>query len=159
MKTLLIIIIALFTFGMNAQDLYTVTGTVGLVSYSQGGMELPPSAMMPMPSKGVKLYVVQYFGPKEKSIVVGQIKSDEKGKYEIKLPPGKYGFVLDKSKIRKGTYLPEVEQTKDRSDGFQDFGHQEYWELNTLQPFEVTNTDLSNINITHYSISICYTCP
>lgn len=159
MKTLLIILLSLFVLVVNAQKLFTVTGTVQMVSYHQGGIQILPSEMMPTPSKNVKLYVVEYLGPKEKSVVVGQIKSDENGKYEIKLPPGKYGFVLEKDEIRKGTFLPGMNNPKSKEIDFQEIGYQDYWELNTLQPFEVTNIDLSNINITHYMISVCYTCP
>lgn len=160
MKTLFTFMIFLMFLGLNAQELYTVTGTIQMVSYSQGGMELPPSEMMPQPLPNKHLYVVQYFGTKEKSIIITKFTSDKNGNYEVQLPPGKYGFIQDKSELKRGVFLPGMNDNKSNEDEIlQDFAHHDYWELNTLQAFEVTNIDMSNVNLTHYSISICYTCP
>lgn len=139
--------------------MFTVSGKIQQLSYSEGGMEIDPSELNPLPLGNTDLYVVQYLGIKEKSIIVTQISSDENGNYKVKLPPGNYGFVQDKSEIHRGTFLPQGDNYGKNLDLNDDFGYQDYWELNTLQPFQVDSTDISNINITHYSVSICYTCP
>lgn len=99
--------------------------------------------------------------------MVSTIKSDEHGNYKVKLPAGTYGFVQDKSEVGRGVYLPGMKETTDvhpdsvflEEINFSEIGYENYWSLDTYAPFEITNTDLNNVNITHYQISICYTCP
>lgn len=163
MKTFFTLYIILFGFGLYAQDLFTVTGQIQLVSYYQGGMELPPEMMMPTPLAETKLYVVKYYGPSEKPKIITQVMSDENGKYEVTLPPGKYGFIQDKSEIENGTYLPGMKPSKADKDKKEmpESGTttRDYWTLSSAGPFEVVNKDLYHVDITHYLVTICYLCP
>ena len=163
MKTTLALLFSFFWLGISAQELFTVQGKIQQVSYSQGGMELPPEMYMPHALPNTKLYVVQFYGEEEKTTIVANIISDEHGNYEVKLPPGKYGFVQHKTEVGKGVYLPgwktQNEQEFEEIMPDDGYGHQNYWVLSTATPFEVVNQDLQNINLTHYDISICYMCP
>jgi len=165
MKTTIILLFALFSYTCTSQELFNVSGTIGLVSYHQGGVELPPVMMEPHPLVNTKLFVVQYYGPEEKTKIVATVISDEYGKYEVKLPPGKYGFVQHKSEVDKGIYLPgmKVKEDNDSTDVVEfiwtEVGHEDYWSLSTVGPFEVSSNDLIGVDITHFDVTICYTCP
>lgn len=163
MKTLITLLILFLFCSVKAQNLFTVNGSVLTVSYSQGGVELMPEEYMPHPLSNTTLFVVQYYGVTEKSKIITSFTSDEHGAYEIKLPPGKYGFVLNKKGLGGGVYLPGMNVPEDTTDVkeilFTGVDQQDYWTLSTAGPFEVIDSDLDNIEITHYSISICYMCP
>lgn len=152
--------------GISAQSLFTVSGKIQLVSYSQGGVELPPMEYMASPLPNTNLYVVQYLGKDEVSKVIAKVKSDENGNYEVKLPPGKYGFVEHKNEVGKGVYLPgwKAKTGQDSTEleeviSLDYYVHEYYWVLSTGNPFEIINTDLQKIDITHYDLHICYLCP
>ncbi len=165
MKTILSLIAVLIGLGLYGQGVFTVSGKVQLVSYYQGGAPLPPEMMSPKPLPNTKLYVVQYYGAEEKTKVVSSITSDKNGDYEVKLPPGQYGFVLSKDEVNTGIYLPGMKVTKkDSTVNVNDLlnageAHQDYWILSTNGPFEVVNKDLYNVDLTHYNVTICYMCP
>ncbi|MCB9188724.1 MAG: hypothetical protein H6599_05525 [Flavobacteriales bacterium] len=167
MKILVIIIAFLSLVNLKAQELFTVTGKTQIVSYHQGGVELPPFMMEPKALPNTMLYVVQYYGPNEKSVVVASFKSDINGNYEVKLPAGTYGFVQNKYEAGIGIYLPGMKETTEvKNDSlfvdeirFEEIGYEDYRSLDHYEPFEVLNKDVEQINITHYQISICYTCP
>ncbi|CAG5086700.1 hypothetical protein [Parvicella tangerina] len=165
MKTLLSLIVVLIGLGLHAQEVFTVTGKVQHISYYQGGAQLSDEMMSPKPLPNTKLYIVQYYGPKEKTKVVSSFTSDKNGNYEVKLPPGLYGFVLSKDEANTGIYLPGMKVTKkDSTVNVNDLlnageAHQDYWILSTNGPFEVINKDLYNVDLTHYDVTICYMCP
>lgn len=151
------------TLACKAQELFTVSGTVQMVSYSQGGVELPPEEYMPHPLPNTQLYVVAFYGADEKSKIVTTLQSDQAGRFEIQLPPGKYGIIQHKSELGKGVFLPGMNLQQDTMDKkelvFTGYDQQDYWVLSSNGPFEVVNMDLTQLNITHYNISICYMCP
>lgn len=161
MKTFFTLFISLLCIGSHAQDLFTVSGKIQLVSYYQGGMELPPEMMMPSPLIGTKLYVIKYNSDDEKPKIISQVMSDKNGNYEVKLPPGKYGFIQNKSELVKGTYVPGENHSGNDKKEILEYGTdtQDYWTLSTGGPFEVVNQDLYHVDLTHYLVTICYLCP
>lgn len=161
MKNLILLCLLFLNISFAAQDTFLVTGKFQSISYHQGGVELTPDEMRPFPLSNKKLFVVKFMGNSKKSVIVQEVISNFKGEFEITLAPGKYGFIEFKSELRKGIFLPEKSSQKymAANKSGKDFSYQAYWELNTLQPFEVTNSPLTEITLTHYSVSICYTCP
>ncbi len=165
MKAINSILFVLFLLPVLGQT-YEVNGTIDLVSYSQGGVELMPEEYIPYPLTNFQMVVVQYNGEDKKPSVVGFIKTDSTGKFTTELPVGKYGFLLthDKRTFKPGQYLPSSIGGNTANgileiDINEGYIHQDYWLLSSNGPFEVIPDSSNTVNITHYDVSICYLCP
>jgi hypothetical protein len=161
-KQTILLILLLLVISNFGQDLVKVKGEIQLVSYYQGGMELPEEYKKAKPNLNKSLIIVKYNGANEYSTYVTIITSDSNGHFEIELPKGKYGFVTinQKSKIKKqkGLYLPVI-QKEPITDISAGEAISDYWSLNSGQPFEVGKNTKGKMIITHYHITICYLCP
>lgn len=157
MKYLIITLLGIIPFFASAQDQdkSVLTGHVYLISYHQGGVELPPEEYMPRPNQ-TTIYVVQLKDSLSRPKVVETVESDVNGFFEIQLEPGLYGFVTkeDLGNLRKGQVLP---------DGYSDRGEynatHSYWSTDVQLPLKIEAGEECSISITHTSTSICYMCP
>ena len=150
----LILFLSSFTI---AQDVHKakVIGNAYLISYHQGGAELPQEYKMPQPYQ-VTLYVVELKDSTAKPKFVQKIQTDVNGLFEVELDPGMYGFVTepDMKKLEKGQVLPT---------GFSEVSehesHNSSWTSNVELPLVLKEGESRRISITHSSTSVCYMCP
>lgn len=163
MKTLYSILFFIILSPVLGQ-VYNVQGTVQLVSYSQGGVELREDAYLPHPVPETRFYIVEYLGEHVKPKVVQTVRTNSMGKFLVQLPAGKYGIVSSNKRkdLSPGQYLPTMpEPIEPDSLQMPDFGysHQDYWQLNSIGPFEISKDSIPNVVLTHYDVRICYLCP
>jgi hypothetical protein len=162
----------IFTFSLillistlcHSQDTFKVKGEINLVSYYQGGMELPDEYRSPKPNPDIPVIIVKFNGVDKYSTYVTTITSDKDGKFEIDLPKGKYGYVTvdqkDQLKKEKGVFTPiPPKVNENEKQVFKDEGVSDYWTINSYQPFEVSAESHQTMILTHYLITVCYTCP
>lgn len=164
MKITITIILTLILWSVLGQEKYHVKGKMQMVSYHQGGVELPPEMMLPFPMNGQELYLVKYLGPDKVPTILEKVKCDETGTFQINLPSGQYGFIQNKEELSKGIYLPGMKSdtNKDKlieDEIFSGIGYEKYWSFDSNGPFSVGENESNSVVITYYDISICYMCP
>lgn len=152
--TLLILLFVIPFFGYTQDKKHQLSGTIFYVSYHQGGMKNPYEPI-PSPKERVKLYVVELTEneiPKQ----VGEVTSDGSGDFSIKLPKGKYGFVLkeDLDSLIIGQFLPKGWSRGDAMNS-----SNSSWSISGGQPIQITGKDISGVVITNTKASICGLCP
>ncbi len=134
---------------------YELSGVLYQTSFYQGGVENPyPPQPFILPN--YSLLVVEITNEELKPTVVGEIVSDNEGLFQIKLPPGKYGFVNsnEKHRLEIGQYLPRTIQS-----GNENQSSYNSWEITNNQPIEIINEAITDIHITNHQTTICYMCP
>ncbi len=145
-----------------SQESFLVKGEIRLVSYYQGGMELPEEQRSPKPNPNISVTIIKYNGPDEYSTIVNTVTSNENGDFEIMLPEGSYGFVLPNQikdlKKHRGLFSP-ISKPREKEKEFTGVGTNDSWVLNANQPFVVGGETNTKFIITHYYITTCYTCP
>ncbi len=166
MKRLILIALCLVTaLSSWAQELFDVKGTIQTVSYSQGGVELPPEYTRPYPTPNQVIYIVKYNGPDSLPTVIEKVTTDSLGVFKSTLPAGKYGFTLSHKKrnLEAGKYLPKTyaDSIDDRHDkiSYSGTSKQEYWYMNQNGPWEVGSDKDNTVVLTHHNVTICYMCP
>ena len=161
-KNATLLFLILFVFVNYGQNLIKMEGKIQLVSYHQGGVELPDEYRMAKPCPNEKVILVKYNGANEYSTFVALIQSDSNGCFEIELQEGYYGFVAMNQKHQlnkvKGLYLPIPPINKVQTD-FSGVGTNDYWTINSAEAFEVKNGKTETMIFTHYDITVCYMCP
>ena len=153
MRIILIVIVVLVGFNMNAQEENVLSGQLRWHNFHQGGMEQIYDTTTYVYSNQ-RLLVVEYIDSAKKSKVVGEILTDENGNFAIKLPPGKYGFITPNEKPGKGQFLPAAV-----SNGSQWESRAVNWKANFKHPIDLFNSDQTGILLVRYESSVCYTCP
>lgn len=153
MRIYLIVIVVLAGFHVNAQKEFTLSGQLRWHTFHQGGVEQIYDTTTYVYANQ-KLVIVQYIDSIKKSKVVGEILTDEKGNFSIKLPSGKYGFITPDEKPGKGQFLPAP-----ISNGSEGESYTVNWQANFDQPIELLSSSRDGILLIRYDRRICYTCP
>lgn len=160
----LITLCLLFTSAISvAQNSNNVQVQLQYISYSQGGVELPPEMMEPHPLVNYELILVKYNGPQQKPTIISSVKSDKNGLISLRLEDGEYGFISSKDELRNGVYLPgkpeEIDTADKKEQLFTGVETSDYWYFESGGPILINSTQLKSVVLTHYNVTICYLCP
>ena len=154
------LIITLLSFSTLAEDCklieprYQISGHFLETHFHQGGVEMPFDESLPIPVIGETLYIVSLKTENHKSNVIQEIKTDENGYFEVKVPAGWYGFSQKPKRLGPGQHLPE-----NWTEGDEFESRSESWSISTNGPVEVVDKNVSGITITRHKSSICMMCP
>lgn len=137
----------------SAKKEFTLYGKIMQTNQHQGGM-YNPQEPIPYPMNDLVLKVIRIDDPNKTPIVVGQVQSDVNGRFEIKLPPGKYGFIGVNENPVKGQFLPAAfVKTEDF------YQSSSSWTSNLPVPIEIKDQDIIGLHIINHRSSICMLCP
>ena len=155
-----IVSIALTSFGQKQitsfQRKYILSGQVVYSSEYIGGIDPGDRANPEYPFKDLMLYIVKLEGEEMKPKIVGNIKTDEQGRFSTIVNPGIYGLVTEKDlkDLSNGQFLPADVKTDSK-----EYFHRSIWYSNLDKPFDLQKKDLRNVIIHNQRKKICYKCP
>lgn len=157
MRIIQIIVILLFPFAGNTQqtDLVLLAGNIEIISYHQGGAQLPYEFTLPKPY-ATTIAIVEYLDSLTIPKFVKSVESDLNGQFEVYLPRGKYGFVTigDLNKLARGQVLPAAFNTRDEH-----IYTNSYWYTEERLPLDLTQAESGMISLIYNNSSSCMDCP
>lgn len=154
-KILLFIILLPLAGWSQSDKLFTLSGNLTYLSFSQGGAQLPDIFFNPSPYK-TTLYIVKYIDSLTIPMVVDTLESDSTGYFSNDLPPGKYGIITsaDIGKLKPGQCFP--------TPFFIESEHMQWsssWSSNMTFPLDLTKGSLNGLIMDFTSSTICTDCP
>lgn len=149
---LILLFVATNSFAQS-DNIVALRGTISIVSYYQGGAELPYEEMMPRAYK-TSIWIVEYVDSLTPPKPLQQVESDSTGEFLVYLPPSKYGFVTNEelTNLQPGQILPTALREADSYSV-----SQQYWTSTINGPIELR--DETYIDITYFNVGMCMECP
>jgi hypothetical protein len=131
---------------------YSLSGIVTFTYHYDGGLENIKEGK-PQPLADTRFTVVQWLGEHRRPKVTADFISNEKGEFNLQLPPGKYGIIADGDKPKSGQFKPTEFEKIDSNQG-----HFIYWSASFSKPIEITNDDVMGIGLEKKERLTCYVC-
>ena len=138
---------------------YTLSGKIQFTSFSQGGVEhIEP--LIPYPMGNYQINIVQFNLSDSIPKIVKKIKTDSAGRFQVKLPPGEYGFAAIGDSLFANQYLPNYwENMGSHIIQSSSWTAEQGMKSHLLGPFIIKDKDFEDLIITNNRSSVCITCP
>lgn len=152
----LLLICSTNAVGQKRSKTYLVSGEVKYSSFYQGGVDQGDIIPELFPLRNQEFILVRLDSLNGKPRKVDQVMTDNEGKFNLKLEPGIYGFVLKENlrDLQLGQFTPTIEHS-----GGNGLSSTVRWDFIGLSPIVVKNEAVVNIQLLRHTSTICYECP